>query len=91
MARPRTPHSPTDSALVQLEVAIGARPEQVPLIRVGFFHLLARIDPAHRRFLEDKFHEVEKAGHSSPEFREKIRKEISDWQDVQFPVKGKTA
>jgi hypothetical protein len=82
----RTPHSPVDHLLAQLNAAISA-PHRVDQIKPDFFISLKMVNnAAHRRFLEDKFGEVEEARNSFPDLA-RIEEEIVKWQDREFPVR----
>ncbi len=89
MARPRIPHSPTDSAIAKLYEATST-PHRLPQISATFPQLLRQVsNPAHRQFLDRKFHEIE-IMHNSPQDLARISNEIDAWSDREFPVQGKS-
>jgi hypothetical protein len=54
----------------------------------AIFWLRQVFNPAHRQFLENKLREIEDA-ENSPADLNRIREEINDWNDREFPVDRK--
>ena len=85
MARKRAPHGPTDHLLALLFGVISA-PHQIDTTKPDFdFSLRMVVRPDHRKFLDDRFAEIEASSHS-PEKLARIKEEIIAWQDREFPV-----
>jgi hypothetical protein len=88
MPRPRIPHAAIDTVIAKLH-EINSTPRRIQMVSAELPMLLPRVSNlAHRQFLEQKWHEMERM-QNSPRDLARISDEIDSWSDREFPVQGK--